>query len=108
MNEWLPAGPAIPTADGERRPIATPNGGVLLVHLPDGWVAIADRCTHAGCPFSSDGEVDGERMICDCHGAEFDLRTGAVLRGPAELPVSTFPIRVVDDRLEVAMTPAGS
>ena len=40
-------------------------------------------------------------IVCNCHGSEFDLRTGDVLRGPAEYPVRTFAVRVVDDRLEV-------
>jgi len=65
---------------------------VLIVH--DGrWYAFEDRCSHAGCAFSEDGEVDGYRVVCDCHGSEFDLRTGAVLRGPATVPIGTFPAR---------------
>jgi cytochrome P450 len=59
---------------GERR--------ILVIRVPDAIVAIEDRCSHAGCAFSEDGEVVGDRMVCDCHGSEFDLRSGAVLRPP--------------------------
>lgn len=107
---WLAAGPASPEGDGGRRRIESPLGPLLLVRLVDGWVAIEDRCSHAGCPFSSDGEVelapgDGDgRAICDCHGSEFDLRTGAVLRGPADRPIAVFPVVERDGRLEVEVS----
>jgi nitrite reductase/ring-hydroxylating ferredoxin subunit len=78
---------------GERR--------ILVIRVPDAIVAIEDRCSHAGCAFSEDGEVVGDRMVCDCHGSEFDLRSGAVLRPPAERPIDTFPVRVADGLVEV-------
>ena len=74
---------------------------VLVVGLDGDIVAIEDRCSHAGCRFSEDGEIEGDRIVCDCHGSEFDLRTGAVLRSPAVLPIATFATRVVDGVVEV-------
>ena len=78
-------------------------GGVdLIVASVNGtWYGFEDRCTHAGCAFSEDGERDGPQVICNCHGSEFDFRTGAVKRGPAELPIRTFPVRLVEEGLEV-------
>ena len=66
----------------------------------DVW-AIEDRCSHAGCAFSDDGEIDGTTVICNCHGAEFDIRSGECLAPPATEPIRTFPARVVGDRVEV-------
>jgi nitrite reductase/ring-hydroxylating ferredoxin subunit len=58
---------------------------VAVIRHSTGWVMVPDRCTHASCPFSDDGEVaDGHVLICNCHGSEFDLHDGAVLGGPAE------------------------
>ena len=80
----------------------TVDGVDLIVASVDGtWYGFEDRCTHAGCAFSEDGERDGAQVICNCHGSEFDFRTGAVLRGPAELPIRTFPVRLVEEGLEV-------
>lgn len=78
-------------------------GGIDLVVAGAGgaWYGVEDRCTHAGCAFSEDAELAGTDIVCNCHGSEFDLRTGAVRRGPAEHPVRTFPVRIVDDRVEV-------
>ena len=78
-------------------------GGVELVVAAVGgaWYAVEDRCTHAGCAFSEDAELIGSYIVCDCHGSEFDIRTGAVLRGPAERPIRTIPVRVAGARVEV-------
>lgn len=66
---------------------------VLVIRVGDGWHAIEDRCSHADCAFSSDGELDGLVAVCDCHGSEFDIVTGEVLAAPAVEPIRTFPVR---------------
>lgn len=65
--------------------------------------AIEDRCSHADCAFSADGEIDGPTVVCDCHGSEFDLFTGEVRRGPADAPVRVFESRVNGGVLEVRL-----
>jgi nitrite reductase/ring-hydroxylating ferredoxin subunit len=66
---------------------------VAVIRHSNGWAMVPDRCTHAHCPFSDDGEVaDGHVLICNCHGSEFDLRDGAVLVGPAEDPLVVTPL----------------
>lgn len=73
---------------------------VAVIRYADGWVMVPDQCTHAACALSGDGEVaDGSTLICNCHGSEYDLRTGAVLLGPAEQPLSVVPLTVEDGRL---------
>jgi nitrite reductase/ring-hydroxylating ferredoxin subunit len=74
---------------------------IVIAALDDAWYAVADACTHAGCPFSEDAVLEDGVIVCDCHGSEFDLQSGAVLRGPAEVPVRTFRVRITDDHLEV-------
>lgn len=78
------------------------NGAAVVIAAFDGGLyAVADACTHAGCAFSEEATLEDGVIVCNCHGSEFDLRTGAVLRGPAEDPVRTFAVRVVEDQLEV-------
>ena len=60
-----------------------------------GWVLVPDRCPHAACALSQDGEVfDGSVLSCVCHGSEFDLATGDVLLGPALDPLEV--VRLVE------------
>ncbi|MBI4943454.1 MAG: Rieske (2Fe-2S) protein [Actinobacteria bacterium] len=76
---------------------------VTVVRHEGGWVVVDDECTHAACPFGADGEVfDGHVLACNCHGSEFDLRTGEVLLGPAERALTVRALAVVEGRLVVA------
>ena len=78
------------------------DGAPVVIAAFDGrWHAVADACTHAGCPFSEDATLEDGVIVCDCHGSEFDLRTGEVVRGPAERPVRTYAVRVEGDQLEI-------
>lgn len=74
---------------------------LALASVDGAWFAVEDRCSHAGCPFSQEAALEGGTIVCNCHGSEFDLASGEVLRGPAEYPVRTIPVRVNGDRIEV-------
>lgn len=91
-------------ADTDESFVPVTLGGfpLVLIRVDIGWSALEDRCAHAGCPFSTDGRLEDGRIVCDCHGSEFDPVTGAVLRPPARRPVAVFPTRIrPDGRLEV-------
>jgi len=55
--------------------------------------AIDDTCTHMGCSLA-DGDLDGTTVTCACHGSQFDVTSGAVLRGPAQRPVRSRAVQV--------------
>lgn len=78
------------------------SGLAILVGSLGGepWAA-EDRCSHAACAFSTDGEFDGRVLVCDCHGSEFDVVSGDALTPPATESIRTFPTRVVDGAIEV-------
>jgi len=38
-------------------------------------------------------------VTCACHGSQFDVTSGAVLRGPAERPVRSRAVQVKGDDL---------
>ncbi len=76
---------------------------LALTKSQERWFVFRDECTHTACAFSQDGEVMDTTLICNCHGAEFDLLTGTVLQGPAEEPLEVFQVQVVENRLEVSL-----
>lgn len=100
---WYTVGDPERTADAGS--FAVEVGGVPMVIVSGGgtWWAIEDRCSHAGCAFSTDGEIDGLVAICNCHGSEFDVPTGAVAAPPAGTPIRTFPVRVTGDTMQVKL-----
>lgn len=65
----------------------------LLITQPvaEQFVGFDATCTHAGCIVT--GVIDNE-IACACHGARFDLESGAVRSGPAERALGRVPIVV--------------
>jgi 3-phenylpropionate/trans-cinnamate dioxygenase ferredoxin subunit len=76
---------------------------IALARLDDGsWAAFDNTCPHEECPLA-DGDLDGYRITCYCHSSAFDVRTGELLHGPAQIPIDVFPVRVEDGDLQVAV-----
>lgn len=55
---------------------------VAVLRVEDEIYALSLSCTHLGCTVT----VTPTQLVCPCHGSAFD-RTGAVLRGPASIPL---------------------
>jgi 3-phenylpropionate/trans-cinnamate dioxygenase ferredoxin component len=70
---------------GEERIAVASVGGALY--------AFDDRCPHRQCSLA-EGKLDGTVITCPCHGSQFDVTTGARLRGPAARGIKTYPIRL--------------
>ena len=62
--------------------------------------AFDDKCTHMGCSLAN-GKLEGTTVTCPCHGSQFDVTTGAVLRGPAQTPVRSRLVQVEGEDLMV-------
>jgi nitrite reductase/ring-hydroxylating ferredoxin subunit/uncharacterized membrane protein len=99
-DDWMPAADASVLADGRPTRVVVDETPVLLLRDGDRFFAIHDRCSHRGCSLS-DGEVDGDEIVCPCHGSRFDRRDGSVRQGPATAPQPAFQVRLQDERIEV-------
>ena len=62
------------------------------------FYAFDDICTHMGCSLAK-GTLEGTTVTCPCHGSQFDVTSGAVLRGPAQLPVRSRQVQVEGEDL---------
>ncbi len=74
-------------------------GREALVFIDDGRPkAILNICAHLGGPL----RLEDNRLVCEWHGAEFDRRRGACLKGPARADsrLITLPTRVESGFLE--------
>jgi len=78
---------------------------VLVCRTKDGLYAVDNICSH-GYAKLNEGRLRGVRIICPLHGASFDCRTGSVLGAPANAPLHSYPVRVVDDWIEVELAGA--
>ena len=90
-----------------------PPGGVKTMRVGDQEIAVFnlagsyhvmdDVCTHDGGPLA-EGIIAEHVIECPRHGARFDIRTGAVLGMPATQPVTTYPVRVHGDEIQVDLS----
>jgi nitrite reductase/ring-hydroxylating ferredoxin subunit len=103
-QDWTAAGDLAALADGTPARMVAGDTPVLVLRRGDRIQAIHDRCSHRGCSLA-EGEVDGEEIVCACHGSRFDLRDGAVRRGPATAPQPAFDVRVDAGRVMVRRRP---
>ena len=98
-------------ADNEFRVSEVPPGSALLVgdvavfNVAGSFSATRDKCTHKQGPLSK-GKLDGSTVTCPWHGSQFNVCTGAVLRGPAIDPLKTYRVVVEGEigRVEAAQS----
>ena len=73
---------------------------VCLVKIKDEVFAVEDTCSHSDASLS-EGEVNGYRIECWLHGAEFDLRTGQALTPPATEALKTFNVKRTGNQITI-------
>ena len=78
-------------------------GNVAVFNVGGRLFATQNGCTHRQGPLSK-GALEGSTVTCPWHGSQFDVSTGAVLRGPATAPLKTYKVVVEGDvgRIEVS------
>ncbi len=76
---------------------AIPDGGgvivgdVVVTRTGLDVHAFSATCTHQGCHVN---KVSGGRIECPCHFSKFSATTGAVVGGPAPLPLPAVAVTV--------------
>jgi 3-phenylpropionate/trans-cinnamate dioxygenase ferredoxin subunit len=91
-------GSANDVADGQMH-VFDISGTKVNVASADGHLyAFNDTCTHQACSLAN-GQLEGTTVTCACHGSQFDVTSGAVLRGPAERPVRSRAVRIEGEGL---------
>lgn len=103
--DWIDVCAASDLAEGEPRVVYTDDYAIAVFRVGEDVYAVEDVCTHDGGELAG-GDVEGCEVICPRHGARFDLRTGAALTPPAYEPISTFPVRIQGDAVQVGSEPA--
>ena len=74
---------------------------VAVVQVAGRVHAYANSCPHAGYTLSG-GIATESRIICDVHGAHFDIDSGAALMGPATDGLDLYEVRLEGDDVFVA------
>lgn len=99
-TDWTPAADASQLTNAQPLRIVVDDTPVLLLRDGEKIFAIHDRCSHRGCSLS-EGKLEGDEIVCACHGSRFDRRDGSVRGGPATAAQPVFEVRVHDEKVEV-------
>jgi len=59
--------------------------------------ALSRICTHQGCSVNFD--LSQNKLICPCHGAEYDSKEGNVLSGPTEKGLKKISVKIDGDNV---------
>lgn len=94
----VPIGKATEIPEGEMRVFDVGGTKINVANAHGQLYAIDDTCTHMGCSLAN-GDLDGTTVTCACHGSQFDVTSGAVLRGPAQRPVRSRAIQLEGEEL---------
>jgi nitrite reductase/ring-hydroxylating ferredoxin subunit len=76
--------------------VAVDRERVLLANVDGTFYALQDACGHRQAPLSR-GTLAGHVIECPLHFAQFDVRTGKLLSGPAAADVPIYQVRVEGD-----------
>ncbi len=89
---------------------------VLVFHLQDGYFATQSNCTHLFLPLKKGKILDGCHLQCPFHRAEFDIRTGEVVKWAnfppgiqlvntvrREKALETYAVKVMDGQVQVEL-----
>jgi 3-phenylpropionate/trans-cinnamate dioxygenase ferredoxin subunit len=97
---WVDAGPERPEPGEEVRPVRCSDLYLAVASVEGEWFGFADVCTHDECPLA-DGILQRGTIECGCHGSIFDVRSGAVVRGPATDPIAIFATEIRGGRVRI-------
>jgi p-cumate 2,3-dioxygenase ferredoxin subunit len=88
--------------DGEIRKAPLPDGSNVALYRVDGAIyATADMCTHGEASLSDEGILTGKTVECTFHFGTFDVTTGEPTGMPCEIPLKTYPVKLVDGQVYV-------
>jgi len=100
MAEFVAVARAEDVKEGEMRAFDARDAKIAVANVGGTFYAFGDTCTHMGCSLA-EGDLEETIVTCPCHGSEFDVTSGEVLRGPAREPVSAYEVRAEGENLEI-------
>ncbi len=74
---------------------------LCLVRLGDEVFAIAEECPFSEFPMSDGAMVDDYVIECGLHGCQFDVRDGSVIEPPADEPIQSYEVKILEGQVWV-------
>ena len=78
------AGKTTEIIPGQMKKISVDGKEIIVANIDGNYFAIDDTCTHSGASLS-EGKLENSTITCDWHGAQFECKTGKLVKFPAEI-----------------------
>ena len=86
---------------GQMKKVLVDENEVVVININGNYFAINDTCSHAGGSLS-EGKLDGHTITCDWHGAQFECRSGKLIKFPGEIDnLRSYNITIESDDIFV-------
>lgn len=85
---------------GAKKAVEIAGQSILICNAESGLVAVSNLCSHQNERLEC-GRLSKKAITCPVHGTRFDLTTGRAMNPPATKPIKIYPVRLVDDWIEV-------
>lgn len=82
--------------------VAPAGTHMALANIAGKLFAVDARCPHKLGPLAR-GTVQHNEIVCPWHRFRFDVRTGQSAAPAATFSVRTYPVRTVDDRVQILL-----
>ncbi len=86
-------GPVADVPEGRAKCATADGKPVALFKVGAAVFCLDNRCTHVGGPLCR-GLLREWVITCPLHGSRFDVRSGALVGGPARSPVAAYPTTI--------------
>lgn len=89
-------------APGESKAVEIEGHDILVCNANGDFYAIQNMCTHQRAKMEG-GRIRNCFISCPLHGQRFDLRDGSTKGQLTRIPLKTYPVRINDGQVEVAV-----
>jgi nitrite reductase/ring-hydroxylating ferredoxin subunit len=99
-SDWTDVAALHDLPDGTPHRVEVDGTPVLLLRQGNRIRAIGATCPHLGGPLD-EGAIEDDTVTCPWHRSVFSLDDGALIHGPAMMPVAAYEVRVEDGRIAI-------
>ena len=100
MSERIDLCAAADVTPGNALKVETGDLSLAVFNVGGEYFVTDDLCTH-GPGSLSEGYIEDDIVECNFHNGQFNVRTGEVVSPPCMVPIKTYPVAVVDDKVTI-------
>ena len=82
--ERIFVGKTVEIKPNQMKKVSIDGNDIVVMNIDANYFAISDTCSHAGGSLS-EGKIEGSTITCDWHGAQFECRSGKLIKFPGEI-----------------------